>query len=298
MLSLTFPQLTPSSEDRSRTAGALLWSALVHGLLLALLTASWKSGVRTEPRGPLRLTGQTFQVEATEEIPIETEAATESPAPPVKNPLAATPQADTSLVEPRIQENRAAEPRPGPASNSAPSPQSRPALPQPGEQRNYGEAGAPESRKMDLTSAFLKVLPLAAKTQPEWPNLLEGDAGSVVFVLRLDGDGRLLPIAVKEEEERRAPAYLVQTVKKTRVWLLSGLFRTRGPPATSIDELQQQSLKLTATVSKTAPDAERADSQGIGAFGLRGSPPSGAYFTYFNGKHVELKVESVDEEKP
>ena len=63
--------------------------------------------------------------------------------------------------------------------------------------------------------------------------------------------------------------------------------------ATSVEDLPSQRLKVTAVVSSKEADPDRADSQGIRAFGLLGTPPTATYFTYFNGQHVVLTVQTV-----
>ncbi len=292
--------LPPVSEARSRTLWALLLSVLSHGLLVFSIRVG-TADFDAQTFAPLRLRGQTFEVDALHELPL----ATDTTATDTDTDESATTATDTEAdeadkgpervasephAEPEPSESGSTEPGPTVPPSADPTPSTGPSL---SGREVYGEEGEEETRRMDLTSAFLKALPLAAKVQPAWLNLPEGDAGEVEFELVLDGDGRLQPITVIEHEGAKIPEYLALTVTKTRAWLLTGQFALHGPSTAPLEELPKMRLKLTATVSRKTPDPERTDSQGIGAFGLRGSPPSGAYLTYFSGQHVELKLEII-----
>ncbi len=152
----------------------------------------------------------------------------------------------------------------------------------------YGEdAATPGS--IDLYRAFLKTLPLAAKSDPTWTELPLGEAGELDFVLSLDGEAKLEPIGILGAESSR-PEHLARAVLLNRNFLLQGRFKLVGHAGQS----GRQRLRLRARVEQTEADKEAPDAPGVRAFGLdRSEPPRGVYFIYFSGRKVELSLERL-----
>ena len=153
---------------------------------------------------------------------------------------------------------------------------------------SYGEESA-ATPVVDLHAAFLKTLPLAAKTDSTWSQLPLGPAGSIIIKLTIDSSLKLAPIAIMDTPEQPAPDYLKRMAVKNRDWLHTQRFSI-GPQSQAGTQL----LRITATITQKSPDADTPEATGTQALGTRGGvQPTGAYFTYFSGRHVELRVERL-----
>lgn len=75
-------------------------------------------------------------------------------------------------------------------------------------------------------------------------------------------------------------------VLKNRDWLHTQRFAI-GPQETA----GKQRLRIEAHISQQQADPDTPLAPGTRALGTRGgATPTSAYFTYFSGRHVELKV--------
>ncbi len=173
-------------------------------------------------------------------------------------------------------------PKEGTTNTIQPSPE----VTSPRPQGAFGQDGAPPGA-IDLYRAFLKTLPLAAKSDESWTRVPVGDAGTILITLRLDQEFKLLPIEINEEQAAPIPSYLKRMVLLNRNFLLRSRFALAPQSVAGA-----QRLKIAAVVSLVSPDREAPDATGVRAFGLRGNTKAtGVYFTYFSGRHIELTVE-------
>jgi outer membrane biosynthesis protein TonB len=211
--------------------------------------------------------------------PTKEPSPTKSPASPANTPrevakqLPEVPPASPTNVDPFDQA------LPGETSSGSESPP----LPSTGA---YGEASA-EVATVHLFPAFLKTLPLAAKSDATWGRLALGSAGKVEIILTVNEQGQLLPVRVIEGPGNRPPTYFRRAVTINRNFLLHGRFALSREQATG-----SQRLILTAKVARHAPDPKTPEASGVQAFGLQGGePPTSVYFTYFSGQHIEIEMQ-------
>ena len=211
-----------------------------------------------------------------------------APSPPTTPPPAAAPSPPTTPPPPTP--SRPVDPfdldlpgsaAPNPGGQGAP-----PSIQSPG--GSYGEESK-ATPVVDLHAAFLKTLPLAAKTDSTWNDLPLGPAGSIIIKLTIDSSLKLTPVTIMDTPEQPAPDYLKRMALKNRDWLHTQRFSI-GPQSQAGTQL----LRISATVTQKSPDADTPDATGTQALGTRGgAQPTGAYFTYFSGRHVELRVERL-----
>jgi hypothetical protein len=204
-----------------------------------------------------------------------------SPAPEPSAPVPAPEGPTEPLREPAVDPFASIAPRgEPPTAEATPAPDSA-------SDGAYGEAAPDSGERLDLFSAFLKTLPLAAKTFVAFSRLPAGPLGRVEFTLTIDETHKLSPITLNREDENAPPSLLEQAVLMNRQFLVSGRFQI--PTSSRIGRAR---FALTATVQKRKPDdSDDQSSGGVRAFGLRGGTrPTGAYFTYFSGQHIELEM--------
>ena len=177
-----------------------------------------------------------------------------------------------------------------PPSSAAPSPPDSPAPA--ASSGAYGQEGLPAG-VVDLFAAFLKTLPLAAKSDKTWLDLPPGPAGSVELTLTVDDEYRLAPIEIVELPSAPVPSQLKRALLINRNFLLRGKFAL-SQDASKEGPGGSQRLRLTARISKADPDPQTPEAAGVVRLGLLGGEhPRGAYFTFFSGRHVELLLEKL-----
>ncbi len=296
------------------------WSRFAFGSLLlhlAVLGATaWAApsaevdapDVAIEESGRLRLVGETFDVEAPDP-PVPEHAAPAEPAapqPPASlEPTAAEPAAsetrDTlpngasskgetkpSTAPPRASTSTAAREQHELSGRASSTPSSA-ASPS----GSFGEEGV-EAPTVQLRRAFVKTLPLAARGDPAWLELPLGSTFEGSFVLRVDESGLLDGVTMLEAKDDA----LSRAAIKNRLFLRAGRFAVR--------EARRGELRLhiRARIEQHAPlgAEDSSDGGGVGlvtAIGMRidpssqSAPPTGAYFTYGSGRHVEFEVSEI-----
>lgn len=209
-----------------------------------------------------------------------------TPPPPTRTDPPARPASTSPRPNPAASRNPQREPAAAhaPSGQQAPSAQQAPAQ-SASPQGAYGASGLPAG-VMQLRPAFVKTLPLAAKSDPAWLELPLGPAGKVDFVLRISDDHRLEGIEVLERPGLPVPEALRRLLSVNRNFLLRGRFAidTSGRRGA-------QRLRLQARVLQSEPDSERPEAEGVNRLGqLGGSEPTGAYFTYYSGRRIEFEV--------
>jgi hypothetical protein len=222
----------------------------------------------------------------------DTEASRKESSDRAATPSQASPTRPVSLVEkPSVVEKPVS-----PAITSAP--RLSPSQQQAGTGRAFGgvygaegESGAPSQ----LRRAFLKTLPLAAKLDPAWLSLTAGELGSLVILLTLDEGGRLIKI---EQRSGQAHPSLLRAAQKNQVFLKTGHFMVAES-----NGKRQLLIRLRARVEQhVASEGRSKDPEAevkVVALGVRIDPsdrssePTGAYFTFGNGQHVEFELDSV-----
>ena len=242
-----------------------------------------------------RFFGSTFEleVETSEEQPIT------NPAPRPKLDAAEAAERAPALNDERVSQHLKTN---ASLVEDAPVPKSR-ALGQnsgsqsiPSEQRSasgsYGEEGQTEIRSQ-LRRAFIKTLPLAAKLDPSWLELDDGEIEGAVIELTLDQNGQLESVRARSGTPHPA---LLRAAVKNRAFLSRGRFKIQEQAG-----IRKLLIKLHATISTKHPDDSALVENKVIALGLRVDPrdktaePTGAYFTYDNGRHVEFAISAVEE---
>lgn len=305
-----------------------VFSLGIHGAVLGIVVVKSHLAPVVSEAQPMRLGGQTFDVDALGD-PSDSEVAPASPPPAPAAEEGAEAQEETSPEVPAEPVEPPSEPSPEvpsetpappddqgetiPEAVEAPAPldeKPKPTPPRdpfdlealPGEankveappsgsdsslspQGAYGAAGV-ESTVVDVYAAFLRQIPLAAKSDATWSHLPFGDAGRIEFVITVDKEGRLGPIQIVEDERFPAPAHM------KRVLPLAAKFLAHARVSLNTTrEGGSQRLAITAVVHRRAPDEDKPDAAGVRAFGLKGNErPTGVYFTYFSGQHIEIEM--------
>jgi hypothetical protein len=271
-------------------SGSILeWSRWPLGLSLvlhaALFAAGWPRPRAAE--GPARndfWAGRTFEApDLVEDSPPESETAWTVGAPAGEVPSRAESTPEPAHAAPRT---RSAPQRPS-ASKAAgqPSPTATGSQSRESGSENSGfgaEDAAPGVR--DLLRSFVRAIPAAASSDPDWATVPIGPAGSAELTLVLDADAK--PHA--DSIDPHVPPPLRRLIQKTLLVLSGGRFAIASEgPAT-------ERLRIVASVTQLAvPPA--ADGQSGGVFGLGFEPPndqrvSRAFFTLASGRHVEVTV--------
>jgi hypothetical protein len=130
-----------------------------------------------------------------------------------------------------------------------------------------------------LARAFTRAFPVANTTDPVWDSLPVGNAGSIVVVLSIDGEGKMLDF--EQRERPHAPSYLVHSVERALILLRGGRFAIGDAKAL------RQALRLEVVLTDRAPES------GPLALGYE-APQAGrsgrAYFQLPSGRFVDVKV--------
>ncbi|HEY3593468.1 MAG TPA: hypothetical protein VGL13_06330 [Polyangiaceae bacterium] len=154
------------------------------------------------------------------------------------------------------------------------------------ENGGFGAEGAAPGVR-DLIRSFVRAIPAAASSDPEWATLPIGSAGSTELTLVLDAD--LKPHA--EALDPRVTPQLRRLIQKTMLVLSGGRFAVSSEgPAT-------EKVHIAAWVTQLAVPPT-SDGQSGGIFGLGFEPPneqrvSRAFFTLASGRHVEVTVRAA-----
>ena len=160
-----------------------------------------------------------------------------------------------------------------------------------GSSGTFGETGE-EQAPSELRRAFIKTLPLAAKLDAEWLSAELGALESVVVEVEVDETGRVQSI-VPRSGDSSGP--LARAASKNRLFLGRGRYVLHDESGA-----RRLLLRLAGRISQNAPSAEAEPESKVVALGLRVNPsdktaePTGAYFTYDNGRHIELLMQAVE----
>jgi hypothetical protein len=257
---------------RTRATAALVASVTLHAIVVAAVVPAFapRATENTPPVEPRdRWSGEPAEMEIGVESPMHTALA---PAEPEEG--ATVPIATAATVPARTVPARKAPARRPPSSrSSAPvveAPPGRSAQPAGGEDVS-GE-------KRSLARAFTRALPVANTGDPVWDRLPPGNAGSIVVVLSIDPEGKMLDF--EQRGRPHAPAYLVRSVERALLLLRGGRFATAAGAA-------RQAFRLDVTLSDRPADS--------GPLALGYEPPktgkSGrAYFQLPSGRFVDVAV--------
>lgn len=156
----------------------------------------------------------------------------------------------------------------------------------------YGEEGQLAIRSQ-LRRSFIKTLPLAAKLDPAWLELDDGELEGAAFELSLDANGQLESVRVVSGTPHPA---LLSAALKNRAFLVRGRFKIQEKTGA-----RNIVIQLQAAVSTRATDQQQLEENKVVALGLRVDPldksaePTGAYFRYDNGRHIEFMIKPIDE---
>lgn len=154
----------------------------------------------------------------------------------------------------------------------------------------YGQEGTAQARA-SLFAAFVRTLPLAGKLLPGWLDQPVGQKSKILVELRVDGTGRLREVELIRGDTK---SLLARTALKNEAFLSHGIFAIRG------EQGGQLLIELSSEVEEREPSSEEDASGRVVALGQRiaesppGKPPTGAYFTYGNGRHIELGAAVVE----
>lgn len=155
------------------------------------------------------------------------------------------------------------------------------------ETSGFGAEGA-DLGSRDLVRSFVRAIPAAASSDPEWSTVPMGPAGTADLTLILDSDAKP---HIKDPIDPRVPAPLRRLIQKTMLVLSGGRFAVLGEAPGS------QRLRIAVSVTQLAP-APASEMQSGGAFGLGFEPPndrrvSRAFFTLASGRHIEVTVHAT-----
>lgn len=205
-----------------------------------------------------------FSASATEEAP-ETSSRPTAPKP-------TTPQMPVDPFDMGLP----GEPSPG-ASSSTPS-----------ETGSYGAEGdtAPVT---DVFKAFLHLFPEANRHDPAWHELSVGPVGRIEFFLTIGKNARLVSIQVERDDASPPPKILIDAIRKTQTYLHHQRLGWEGERREG-----RQRLALTVKVEKKSPHSSAPDRTGTQRHGRYGeSRPTGAFFTYYDGHHIDIELERL-----
>jgi hypothetical protein len=265
----------PKVNPRTRSTTALVASIVLHATVVASVRAAYTEPVPpVEPRD--RWSGAATEVE----VGVETRGVAAPPAEPQEGTSVAPPPAR------RLAPKRARPVKPAVDPDAAlarkildyqpasrPAPQSAPAGGAPSAAHDE-----PSGEKRSLARAFARALPVANTGDPVWDRLPAGDAGSIVVVLSIDEEGKMLDF--EQRDRPRAPPYLVRSVERALVLLRAGRFATK-------DGGGRQAFRLDVTLS------DRPAASGPLALGYE-APRTGksgrSYFQLPSGRFVDVAV--------
>jgi hypothetical protein len=146
-------------------------------------------------------------------------------------------------------------------------------------------AEAAELGARDLVRSFVRAIPLAASSDPEWATVPVGPAGTADLTLVLDSDAKPY---FKDPIDPHVPALLRRLIQKTLVLLSGGRFAATGTPGS-------QKLRIAVSVTQLAAASEI---QSGGDFAVGFDSPSDrrvsrAFFTLASGRHIEVTVRAA-----
>lgn len=261
------------NPTRTHGTAALVVSILLHVIFATSVVRAFATRPPTnapvvEPRD--RWHGSDEEVEVGVEStrpaapPVEsTPASRHSSAPPAEA-TAAGRRSSTAPVEPAPASRRLAAPR---------------VLSTPAEGASSAGRDDATTEKRSLARAFARAFPVANTGDPIWNRLPIGDAGSIIVVLSIDGEGKMLDF--EQREKPRAPPYLVRSVERALILLRGGHFALGDARAL------RQAFRLDVVLTDRAPES------GPLALGYEAPQPgrSGrAYFQLPSGRFVDVKV--------
>lgn len=296
-------------------------SVALHGALLLTLTARELPPTSTFTDPSSQLFGETFEIRL--EAPTQTTRDSKDVAafgPPTESsPLPVASRSSAVPEAPTVAPSRKTPVLPSavrPSSDRTPNGESAPSSALPVERSSGAERGGDEARptsggsaaygregtalgKVRLLSAFAKTLPLAAKLFRGWTSAPLGVRSSILVELLVAGDGRLERVSVVHGDAR---SLLAQTAVKNEDFLRAGRFALREEGAGRL--LVSLSVVVEARPPAALPaldmeDALDGTAEEIVALGQRLDParatlaPTGVYFTYGSGRHVEISIEDV-----
>lgn len=309
-----------------------LISALAHGGLLWVIAASTQWLPAEKPLSPLRFVGQTFDVDALGEDNEEearppardsdskartapktsavksdaqsTDAPTSSAEPARELPERELPSAEvpasrpepSDKVEKEVQPNRI---EPAPAQSSTKtidpfdlavpgdaSPSS--ARSTAGQTGSYGAEGS-EAPVTDVFKAFLHLFPEANRHNPAFHDLPLGPIGRLEFSLVIGKDARLVSIEIHDEAKTPPPTLLISAVQKTQTYLVHQRLGWEGERREG-----RQRLSLSMVAKQKEPHPTSPEREGTYRHGRYGEArPNAAFFTYYDGRHVDIELERV-----
>jgi hypothetical protein len=263
---LVGPKVNPT---RTRATAALVASVVLHAIVVVSVVPAFtarapESTPPVEPRD--RWSGAPAEVEIGVEDPTHAALA---PVEPREEATVPTPAVHAPAVHARkIPAHRPPSSRSSSRVVEAPPAQSA--------QPAGGEDVSVEKRS--LARAFTRALPVANTGDPVWDRLPPGNAGSIVVVLAIDEEGKMLDF--EQRGRPHAPAYLVRSVERALLLLRGGRFATAAGAA-------RQAFRLDVTLSDRPADS--------GPLALGYEPPgtgkSGrAYFQLPSGRFVDVAV--------
>jgi hypothetical protein len=262
----------------------LALSLALHAVVIAF---GWPGHLAGEP--PLRTdfwAGETFEAPNLIEVPGGEEEERWSIGAPGEAQRAARaqpgPRPTPELTERRVTHSRSTSSVKSLAQSSGASVK---VGAEPRQETSGFGAEAAEAGPRDLVRSFVRAIPAAASSDPEWATVPVGPAGSADLTLVLDDDAK--PYA-KEPIDPHVPAPLRRLIQKTLLVLSGGRFAALGEAPAS------QKLRIAVSVTQLTP-APASEMQSGGAFGLGFEPPndqkvSRAFFTLASGRHIEVTV--------
>jgi hypothetical protein len=253
---------------------------ILHTTAVASVVSAFVPAVRSvppiEPRD--RWSGAAGEVEVGVESPSGPPEETTAAAPPAlvvqkrrlndaPRPRKARPTDPDSALARKILDYQPPGGRSSPAGVQAP----------PGRAPSGGHDEA-SGEKRSLARAFARALPVANTGDPVWDRLPVGDAGSIVVVLSIDEEGKMLDF--EQRDRPHAPPYLVRSVERALMLLRSGRFAIATGSG-------RQAFRLDVTLSDRPAES--------GPLALGYEPPrtgkSGrAYFQLPSGRFVDVAV--------
>lgn len=317
-----------SAKRRTALAAALCFSFALHGLLYFGLEAQRSRLPRLEVTSTA-LFGATFEVDTTppsdeargagvngaarepgtvsaegaegrdqpdaaevapaeEKKPTPPSAPTPKPAavtvsPPKKPPASAPANATSASPSPSVPSS------PSASSGASASPGAGPS--EAGVSTGaYGQEGVARARA-SLFAAFVRTLPLAGKLLPAWLEAPLDQKQKVLVELRVDASGHLHEIEIVRGDTK---SVLARTALKNEAFLGRGTFAIQG------EREGQMLIELSSEIQQHAATEDEDAGSKVVSLGQRipdrvpGQPPTGAYFTYGNGRHIELRATIVD----
>lgn len=201
--------------------------------------------------------------------------------------------------DPKEQENEEARAKRRPARPSqnpidpfdlaVPGDSSGSAVPQtPSDTGSYGAEGS-QAPVTDVFKAFLHLFPEANRHNPAWHDLPLGPFGRVEFSLTVGENARLLSIEIHDNEKAPSPKLLTDAVRKTQTYLFHQRLGWEGARRDGSER-----LALTIRVEQKSPHATTPEREGTQRHGRYGEArPTGAFFTYYDGRHIDIELERV-----